>query len=113
MGAVAACIATADWLKPGSIYQLSAPNPIVQAQYERYKPLTNLARYQHCPAISFQCVTEDPIEPFDGAVRFIQALTPAYATCPEKLAVVLDAGSVHQETPTMWQNSLQWFKRHL
>lgn len=111
--AVAACIATADWRKPGSIYQLSAPNPIIQAQYERYNPLTNLARYQHCPAISFQCRADDPIVPADGAVRFVQALTPTYATCPEQLDVVLEEGDVHQLTLTMWQNSLQWFRRFL
>jgi uncharacterized protein len=113
IAAVATCIATADWLKPGSIYQLSAPNPIIQAQYERYNPLTNLARYQHCSALTFQCVAEDPIVPSDGARRFVEALTPTYATCAEKLGVVLEAGNVHQETPTMWQNSLHWFKRFL
>jgi uncharacterized protein len=110
---VAACIATADWLKPGSIYQLSAPNPIIQAQYERYNPLTNLARYQHCPALAFQCATDDPIVPADGAARFVQALAPTYATCPEKLALGLEVSAEHQVTPTMWRNSLQWFKRFL
>lgn len=113
VGAVAACIATADWLKPGSIYQLSAPNPIIQAQYERYNPLTNLARYQHCPAISFQCAADDPIVPPDGAARFAQALAPIYAACPERLAIDVEAGGAHQLTRTMWQNSLQWFKRFL
>jgi hypothetical protein len=58
-------------------------------------------------------VTEDPIVPSDGAVRFVEALTPAYAACTEKLAVVLEAGNVHQETFGMWQNSLHWFKRFL
>ncbi|MCL4862689.1 MAG: hypothetical protein KJZ93_24970 [Caldilineaceae bacterium] len=110
---VAACIATADWLKPGSIYQLSAANPVIQAQYERHNPLTNLARYQHCPAIAFHCASEDPIVPPDGAARFVQALTPAYAACPEKLAFVLETASIHQVTPTMWLNSLHCFKRYL
>jgi uncharacterized protein len=111
--AVAACIATADWLKPGSVYQMSAANPIIQAQYERYNPLTNLARYQHCPALAFQCASEDPIVPSDGAVRFVEALKPTYAACPERVSAVLEAVSVHHVTPAMWRNSVQWFERFL
>jgi uncharacterized protein len=110
---VAACLATPDWLKPGSIYQLSAPNPVIQAQYERYDPLTNLARYQHCPALGFYCAAEDPVVPADGAVRFIQALGPTYVACSERLAVVLEASAEHQVTETMWGNAQQWFGRFL
>jgi uncharacterized protein len=110
---VVGCIATPDWLKPGSMYKLSAPNPVIQAQYERYNPLTNLERYQHRPAISFQCSRDDPIVPCDGAVRFAQALTTTYATCPQKLEVVLEDGVGHQFTERMWRNSLGWFARFL
>jgi dienelactone hydrolase len=110
---VAACIATADWLKPGSMFALSAPNATIQAQYERYNPLTNLARYQHCPAMSFQCGAADPMVPPDGAARFVQALTTTYAACPEKLEIYLEAGVAHEFTETMWLNSLRWLKRFL
>jgi len=110
---VAACIATADWLKPGSIYQLSAPNPVVQAQYDRYDPLTNPERYRRCPAITFQCSAADPIVPADGALRFAEALEATYATCPEKLEVVIEDGVEHQLTETMWRNALRWFARYL
>jgi dienelactone hydrolase len=110
---VAACIATADWLKPGSIYELSAPNATIQAQYERCNPLTNLERYQSCPAISFQCGAEDRMVPSDGAKRFVQALAPAYSACPGRLEVVLEKGVAHQLTKTMWRNSLRWFERFL
>lgn len=110
---VAACIATADWLKPGSIYQLNAPNPVIQAQYERYNPLTNLERYRRCPAITFQCSAADPIVPADGALRFARALEGAYATCPEKLEVVIEDGVEHQLTETMWRNALRWFAKYL
>jgi dienelactone hydrolase len=110
---VAACIATPDWLKPGSMYDLSAPNAAVQAQYKRYNPITNLANYRHCPAISFQCSAKDPMVPPDGATRFIQALASTYALCPEKLEAVLEEGIGHEVTETMWQNSLRWFKRFL
>lgn len=110
---VAACIATADWLKPGSIYELSAPNPVIQAQYERYNPLTNLERYRRCPAISFQCGAADPVVPADGAVRFVRALKPIYAACPEKLEVVIEDSAEHQLTGTMWRRALRWFAQHL
>ena len=110
---VAACISTPDWLKPGSMYELSAPNPTVQAQYERYNPLTNLTNYQHCPAISFQCSAADPMVPPDGAIRFVRALTSTYERYPEKLEAIIEAGVGHEVTETMWQNSLRWFKRFL
>ena len=113
IGAVATCIATADWLKPGSIYKLSAPNPVVQAQYNRYNPLTNLDRYRHCPALSFQCSSDDPMVPADGAERFVQALAPIYAACPERLEVVRTDADGHQCTAMMLSNAVQWLARFL
>jgi predicted esterase len=110
---VATCIATADWLKPASIYRLSAPNPVIQAQYERYNPLTNLERYRRGAAISFQCSASDPVVPADGAQRFVQALADAYARCPEKLEVVVEDAAGHQLTETMWRNALAWFAKYL
>ena len=111
--AVVACIATPDWLKPGSMYELSAPNAAIQAQYKQYNPLTNLNRYQHCPAILFQCGAADPMVPADGAWRFAQALAETYSDCPEKLEVVVEAGVGHEMTEAMWQNVLRWFARFL
>jgi uncharacterized protein len=110
---VAACIATPDWLKPGSIYQLSAPNDKIQAQYERYNPLTNLSHYQHQPAIFFQCGAEDTMVPPDGATRFVEKLRSLYQDSPERLEVVLEKGVGHDLTETMWSNSLAWFKPFL
>jgi len=113
IAAVVGGIATADWLKPGSLYTMNAANPITQAQYERYNPLTNLARYQHCPAISFQCSAVDPIVPADGAMRFVQSLAPLYAASPDRLEVVLEEGVGHEFTTTMWRNSVAWLARFL
>jgi uncharacterized protein len=110
---VAACIATPDWLKPGSIYKLSAPNDKIQKQYERYNPLTNLNNYQHKPAISFQCAAEDTMVPPDGATRFVEKLRSLYEDVPERLEVVLENGVGHELTETMWRNSLAWFRRFL
>jgi hypothetical protein len=111
--AVAACIATADWLKPGSIYRLSAPNAKIQAQYERNNPLTNLDHYRHCPALSFQCVTADPIVPPDGAARFVKALAPLYQGCLDRLELVLHEGVEHELTDPMWRNVQEWFLRFM
>jgi uncharacterized protein len=110
---VAACIATPDWLKPGSIYNLSAPNRKIQAQYERYNPLTNLNHYQHHPAITLQCGAEDVMVPPDGATRFVEKLSSRYQSSSEKLEVVLEQGVGHELTETMWRNSLNWFRRFL
>ncbi len=110
---VAAGIAEADWLRPGSSIPLSAPNAYVQACYDRCNPLTNLDRYRHCPALSFQCGAEDTLIPPGGARRFVEALAPTYAACPERLELVIEEGVGHQFTPAMWRGSLGWFERFL
>jgi dienelactone hydrolase len=110
---VVAAIAEADWLRPGSTIPLSAPNAYVQSHYDRYNPLTNLARYQHCPAMFFLCGAEDTMIPPGGAQRFVRAITPTYAACPERLAIVLEQGVGHVFTETMWRDSLRWFERFL
>lgn len=111
--AVAACIATPDWLKPGSIYELSAPNPKIQDQYERFNPLTNLDRYAHCPAITFQCGGADTMVPPDGAKRFVDSLGGIYSDQPEKISYCLHQDIEHELTDAMWHNSLAWLKRFL
>ena len=95
------------------MYELSAPNATIQAQYEQHNPLTNLDRYQHCPAISFQCSAVDPMVPADGALRFTKALAYTYRNCPHKLEVVLEEGFGHEMTEAMWRNALRWFARFL
>jgi dienelactone hydrolase len=111
--AVAACIATPDWLKPGSIYEVRAPNAAIQAQFDQYNPITNLDRYQHCPAMLFQCGTADTVVPAAGALRFSQALADTYRNCPYKLEVLLEEDVEHELTETMWHNALRWFARFL
>jgi alpha-beta hydrolase superfamily lysophospholipase len=110
---VAACIATPDWLKPGSIYEVRAPNAAIQAQFDQHNPITNLERYQHCPAMLFQCGTADTVVPAAGALRFSQALADTYRNCPYKLEVLLEEGVEHELTETMWRNALRWFARFL
>ena len=110
---VATGIAEADWLRPGSTIPVSIPNAYVQSQYDRYNPLTNLTRYQHCPAMLFSCGADDTLIPPGGAQRFVRALAATYASCPEKLELVLEQGVEHVFTETMWRRSLSWFKRFL
>ena len=111
--AVSACIATADWLRPGSFEPPGAPDAEAQACYDRRKPLAPLESYQHCPAISFQCGALDQQVPPDGAQRFVAALQPAYARYTERLKVYLQPDTAHQFTPQMWQNTLRWFAKQL
>ena len=106
-------IAEADWLRPGSTIPLSAPNAYIQACFDRCNPLTNLDRYQHCPAMLFQCGADDTMIPPGGAQRFGKALSATYAACHERLEVVLEDGVEHEFTPTMWRRSLHWFARYL
>ena len=107
---VAACIATADWLRPGSCEPPGVPDSFAQLAYNRRNPLTNLANYKHCPAINFQCGAQDKQVPPDGAGRFVKSLEPVYASHPHKLKVELHTGVGHQFTPEMWSGARQWFR---
>jgi len=111
--AVAASVATPDWLRPGSFEPPGAPDEAAQADYDRCNPLTHLERYAHCPAITFQCGAEDRQVPPDGAQRFAAALQTIYAPQPDRLQITLQPATAHKFTPEMWQNSLDWFTRYL
>ncbi len=112
--AVAACIATADWLRPGSFEPPGEPDPVAQAAYDRRNPLTHLADYHACPAITFQCGAQDQQVPPDGAQRFVNALRATfYAQQPNRLEVFLQPETAHKFTPLMWTNARTWFRRYL
>jgi fermentation-respiration switch protein FrsA (DUF1100 family) len=102
--AVAACIATPDWIKPGSIYEVTAPNTAIQAQFDQHNPITNLNRYQHCQPMLFQCGGADHVVPADSALRFAQALADTYQHCPHKLEVLVEDGVAYEMTTTMWRD---------
>lgn len=109
----AACIATPDWLRPGSFEPPGEPDAAAQAWYDRCNPLTHLDAYRHRPAISFQCGADDRQVPPDGAARFATALAATYAHDPDRLAVVRHEGVAHSFSEGMWQNGAGWFARHL
>jgi uncharacterized protein len=111
--AVVACVATADWLRPGSFEPPGVPDAVAQAAYDQRNPLTHLAFYRHCPAISFQCGAQDQQVPPDGAQRFVAALHAMYAQQPDRLEIFLQPDTAHQFTETMWQNGLRWFVKEL
>ncbi|HYF64042.1 MAG TPA: prolyl oligopeptidase family serine peptidase [Herpetosiphonaceae bacterium] len=113
IAAVATGLAEGDWLRPGSSIPLSAPSAAIQACYDRSDPLTNPDRYAHRPALLLQCGADDEMNPPGGAERFAQALAPAYAGCPERLELRLEARVGHEFTPAMWRRALGWFATFL
>lgn len=108
---IAACVATPDWLRPGSHEPPGEPDEAAQRCYDECNPLTHLERYAHGPAIRFECGAQDTQVPPDGAQRFAAALSSAYAVFPERLQVHLHEGVAHTFTEAMWQNALDWFRR--
>lgn len=111
--AVSACVATPDWLRPGSHEPPGEPDAPAQACYDSLNPLTHLQRYRHCPAIAFQSGEKDTQVPPDGGQRFVAALAETYSSCPERLEVCLYPDIPHAFTDAMWQASLAWFARFL
>ena len=110
---VSACIATPDWLRPGSFEPPGEPDAAAQADYDRRNPLTHLDRYQHRPAIAFQSGAVDKQVPPDGGTRFIAALKPLYGEQADRLVVNREPEVAHRFTPQMLENSIQWFTKHL
>jgi uncharacterized protein len=108
---VAATVATPDWLRPGMNVSAGQPDSYARRMYDQLNPLTHLAAYAHCPAITFECGAIDPHVPNDGALRFQAALRGTYETCPERLRVTLHPGVEHAFTDAMWANCIEWFKR--
>ncbi len=111
--AVSACVATPDWLRPGSFEPPGEPDAAAQADYDRRNPLTHLNLYRHRPAIAFQCGAVDQQVPPDGATRFVAALKPLYGEQAGRLVVNLEPDVPHRFTPLMLTNSVQWFTQHL
>lgn len=111
--AVSACVATPDWMRPGSIEPPGEPDAAAQADYDRRNPLTHLTAYRHRPAIAFQSGAEDKIVPSDGATRFVEQLKPIYGKQADRLVVNLQTNTPHRFTPEMLENSLRWFQTYL
>ena len=112
--AVSACVATPDWLRPGSFEPPGEPDAAAQAYYDRRNPLTHLKFYQkHRPAIAFQSGAVDQQVPPDGGPRFVAALKPFYGDKADRLVVNLEPEVPHRFTPLMLENSIGWFVKHL
>jgi hypothetical protein len=113
--AAAACgIATPDWLRPGSFEPPGAPDSTAMGWYHRCNPLTNLDRYRHCPAISFQNGDEDQQVPPDGADRFVAALRAShYRDCPARLESVRHPGVAHRYGDAAFAATIAWLQQHL
>jgi|LakMenEpi03Aug12_release.lakeMendotaPanAssembly.Ray.scaffolds.fasta_scaffold07403_7 dienelactone hydrolase len=111
--AVSACVATPDWLRPGSFEPPGEPDDAAQADYNRRNPLTHLQLYKHKPAIAFQSGAVDKQVPPDGGAKFVAALKPLYGEQAERLVVNLEPDVPHRFTPLMLENSIQWFAKYL
>lgn len=112
--AISACVATPDWMRPGSFEPPGTPDEAAQKDYDRRNPLTHLELYKHRPAIAFQSGADDKQVPPDGGERFVEALKPIYKKDWEtKLKVFLQPNTPHRMTPEMMENSILWFEQHL
>lgn len=111
--AVSACVATPDWMRPGSFEPPGEPDAAAQADYDRRNPLTHLKAYKHQPAIAFQSGADDRQVPAEAGQRFVAALQETYRKHPERLVVNLQPMTPHAFTPQMWENSVKWFETYL
>lgn len=111
--AVSACVATPDWMRPGSFEPPGEPDAAAQADYDRRNPLTHTDAYAHRPAIAFQSGADDKQVPPDGGTRFVAALKPLYGKQVDRLAVNLQPNTPHSFTPLMLENSIAWFQKYL
>lgn len=57
----------------------------------------------------------DPLTPLDGIHAVEKAVRPAWELggAGEKLKIEITPGIGHQWTPTMWTQSMEWFRTHL
>ncbi|OAS21543.1 alpha/beta hydrolase family protein [Paenibacillus oryzisoli] len=109
--AVAACISTPDWLRPGTDEEESHPDTYAWNCYHRCNPLSNTSKYEHAPAIRFLNGAKDGHVPPDGAHRFRAAVLNHYAACPERFEIT-EFDAAHQFTDGMLNGALDWFVRH-
>jgi uncharacterized protein len=124
ISAVAAVVATPDWLRPGMrnswapgqpLIPVGVPDSYAKFFYDAFDPLTHLEGCDRAPAITFECASDDTHVPPDGALRFRDAFRKRNARAGENVRVTLHAGYVHADVgrvPVFWQESLAWFVAH-
>jgi dienelactone hydrolase len=111
---VSACVATPDWMRPGSFEPPGEPDELARADYDRRNPLTHLDAYRHLPAIAFQSGAIDRQVPPDGGERFVAALKrEIYRGHENLLRVNLLPNTAHAFTAPMWEASVAWFDEWL
>lgn len=124
IAAVAAVVATPDWLRPGMRNSSAPGQPLIPPGepdsyaryfYEAFNPLTNLARYDRAPFIAFECAANDSHVPPEAAARFKSALERRSAQAAANVRVTLHPGLVHgdlETAPVFFDRSLEWFQTH-
>jgi hypothetical protein len=107
---VAACIATPDWLRPGSFEPPGEADTYAWHCYNRCNPLSNLHLYKHLPSISFICGEQDTRVPPEAADRFVSILgLGSYKNDTERLDVVKLKDIDHAFVPEMLERAIQSF----
>ena len=124
ISAVAAIVATADWLRPGMRDSAQPGQPLIPPGepdsyakffYDAFNPLTHLQGFDRAPAITFECAADDNHVPPDGALRFREAVRTRNPSAAEKIRVTLHSGFAHgdfQRAPVFWRESRAWLEAH-
>ena len=115
---VAAVISTPNWKRP-SMYDYYNNKILVlqgeadskaQSFYDKYNPSTNIEKYAHKPAITFESGEHDKHVPASDANAFCEQLLTRFPGISINVTIH-SAG--HSLSDGMWENSKAWFKQHL
>jgi hypothetical protein len=118
--AVAAIVATPDWLRPGmrDLWQPSqllppgTPDGYARYFYEQLNPMTHLSLYGRGKAIAFECAANDTHVPPAGALRFKEALRGRRNSADVRVTLHPGLGHRDLRNPVFWEACLEWFKKH-
>ena len=113
---VAAVSASPDWIRPdvkvnGKPVKDGSPDAMARYDYDHLNPVANLARYQHQPAITFECGEQDTHCPPERARRFVAALQGTYGPDTGRLRVSMHPSTGHEYTDAMATSCVAWFRR--
>lgn len=118
--AVAAIVATPDWLRPGmhdlerpaELLPPGTPDGYARYFYEAFDPLTHLQCYRRGQVITFECAAKDTHVPPDGALRFKAALGRLTEAADIRVNLHPELGHRDLRNPAFWKACLEWFTEH-
>jgi len=80
---------------------------------EKYDPINHVDRFKHTPALLLLNREQDPLVPLDCATSLYDALKLVYKDAPDKLKIKTYLGAVHEGSPEMEMETIEWFKTKL